>query len=151
MAKILKIDVKDWVFFGVLIVGFIGFRIWQSKDQPSGPLFVSADEARQQHGLFSDDDLVVRIDRTEVPDRFHDLIPLAERWGVLNAVARIDRVKLVRSEDKDQFENALRDRGEDLKHWLASFKDADALPQAARHFQAMLYALDEMRPEASEP
>ncbi|MHC4091019.1 MAG: hypothetical protein ACYSVY_12235 [Planctomycetota bacterium] len=83
-----------------------------------------------------------QIDAQTVPEHLRDLVPLAEKWGIGDDVARGDLMRVTTEEEKRRFQEALRGRTAQVTAWLDSFTDG-AMPEAAVPFMYMLEALDE--------
>jgi hypothetical protein len=83
-----------------------------------------------------------QIDAQSVPEHLRDLIPLAERWGIGDDMARGDLMRVASEEEKRRFQEALRGRTGQVTAWLDSF-GGGPMPEAAVPFMYMLEALDE--------
>ncbi len=76
----------------------------------------------------------------KIPDRFKDLIPLAERIGIGDDVVRMEIEEKLSENDKQEIREQLRGRTKDLSKWIDSINNADeAVP-----FIYLLEAVDEM-------
>lgn len=76
----------------------------------------------------------------EIPDRFKDLVPLAERIGIGDDVLRTEMEAKLSQTEKQGISEQLRGRTEDLQQWIDSTNCADvAVP-----FMRLLEAIDEM-------
>jgi len=87
----------------------------------------------------------IKIDRKKVPRAFHDLIPLARKWGVGDDPSRDYLTEHATARDKAALKNALppKRRGE-IQDWLDSLGPRGITGQEAGAFMYLLEALDEL-------
>jgi tetratricopeptide (TPR) repeat protein len=87
----------------------------------------------------------IKIDRKKVPRNFHDLIPLARKWGVGDDGSRGYFTDHASAKDKAALKKALplKRRGE-IQDWLDSLGPRGITGDEAGAFMYLLEALDEM-------
>ncbi len=87
----------------------------------------------------------IKIDRKKVPRNFHDLIPLARKWGVGDDASRGYFTDHASAKDKAALKKALplKRRGE-IQDWLDSLGPRGITGDEAGAFMYLLEALDEL-------
>jgi hypothetical protein len=112
-------------------------------DEPREFEILPAAEMQRKYGLYAENYPPIHIDPADVPGDLHDLIPLAERFGVTCDITRHDLGDRTSQADKDDLTRRLRGRHDRINEWL------NTLPigtpnQAAGRFTAMcLFELEE--------
>ena len=87
---------------------------------------------------------VVRLDSSQVPADLRDLLPLAEKWGIGDDVARSHFQGTASQAERDALKSALTGRNKRITEWLDSFSDAKPMSDEATAFMYMQLGLDEM-------
>ena len=103
---------------------------------PDEPCFevASGDELRKKYSLTAANRPTFRLDPAQVPERFRQWIPLAERWGISDDLIREDSV---RTATRDELQDLMRFRGDYeavLSEWLA--KPESCGPQPTKEYIA---------------
>jgi hypothetical protein len=94
------------------------------------------DQMQREYGFYAENYPPIHIDPAEVPPDLHDLIPLAERYGITCDITRHDLGDKTSQADKDALSLHLRGRHDRINEWLNSLglrNDNNASP----HFIAM--------------
>ncbi|MFZ5563803.1 MAG: hypothetical protein ACOZBW_07090 [Thermodesulfobacteriota bacterium] len=80
----------------------------------------------------------------EVPERFADLLDLAERFNIGDDVKRAALASTLSESEKRGIQAALAGRAEDLEQWIDGTKVNGHIAEAAIPFANLLQALSEM-------
>lgn len=102
------------------------------------------DQMKQKYHLTIENYQPIHLDSKNVPEQFHDLIPLAEKWGIEDDVIRDDFENKVSDEEKLFFKQTLYGRTKAINHWIDSFGRGKMTDEAGA-FLFMLEALEELR------
>lgn len=98
---------------------------------------------QRKYGLYAENYPRIHIDPAEVPPDLHDLIPMAERYGVSCDITRHDLGEKTTQVDKDELSLRLRGRHDRINEWLNSLGIGTG-NQAAGRFTAMcVFELEE--------
>ena len=87
---------------------------------------------------------VTRLDTSNVPGDLRHLVPLAERWGIGDDVARNAAVDRATPAERAELERAVTPVHARITTWLDSFGQ-QPMPDEAAAFMYMQLALEEMR------
>ncbi len=129
----------------VLIALFVAVWIILPKSKsPKYGEIAPASELKEKYNLTAENRPVINISPENVPENLHDLIPMAEKWGIGDDVIRDDFEEKTSEAEKEEFKNKLKGRTADVTAWLDSFEDGLDMSEEAGHFMYMLEALDEM-------
>jgi hypothetical protein len=79
----------------------------------------------------------------KVPPDLRDLVPLAQRWGIGDDVARSERVQKVTEAERSELRAAFGPRQARITAWLDSFGQG-AMPDEAAAFMYTQLAIEEM-------
>ena len=115
----------------------------KNKDPKIGEI-APASESLEKHNLAAENRPDIRIDPKNVPENLHDLIPMAEKWGIGDDVIRGGFEAKTAGLEKEAFKSKLKGRTTEVTEWLDSFKDGLEMTEEAGYFMYMLEALDEM-------
>ncbi len=130
------------VFFVLLVVACVVVLATRKNSMRHGEI-LPAGEMKAKYGLTAENRPTIRIEPSKVPENLHDLIPMAERWGVGDDIIRDDLEEKASKEQKQDFREKMTGRTDDVTAWLDSFSDG-IMSDEAGHFMYMLSALDEM-------
>ena len=86
---------------------------------------------------------VPRLDSGKVPADLRDLVPLAQRWGIGDDVARSERVQKATEAERSELRAAFGPRQARITAWLDSFGQG-AMPDEAAAFMYSQLAIEEM-------
>jgi hypothetical protein len=101
-------------------------------------------EPRRDAGSSSGDQAAVaRLDPAKVPADLQDLVPLAQRWGIGDDVARSERVRKATDAERAELRAAFGPRQSRITAWLDSFGQG-AMPDEAAAFMYTQLAIEEM-------
>lgn len=78
-----------------------------------------------------------------VPEKFRDLVLLAQRWGIGDDIIRNDLHDKASLEEKQALKSSLDGRTRAINQWLDSFSSGQMTEEAAA-FMYMMEGLDEM-------
>lgn len=84
-----------------------------------------------------------RLDAARVPEDLRDLVPVAQRWGIGDDVARSERVQKATAAEKSELRAAFGPRQARITAWLDSFGQG-AMPEEAAAFMYTQLAIEEM-------
>lgn len=101
-------------------------------------------EFKEKYNLTAENRPDINIAPENVPENLHDLIPMAEKWGIGDDVIRDDFEGKTTDSEREAFKSKLKGRTAEVTAWLDSFKDGFEMSEEAGHFMYMLEALDEM-------
>ncbi len=80
----------------------------------------------------------------EAPERFKDLLCLAERLDIGDDVERLNIESMLSESEKDDIRSVMAGRAEDLEQWIDSTMENGQIAEFAVPFSNMLQALSEM-------
>jgi hypothetical protein len=101
-------------------------------------------EPRRDAGSSSGDQAAVaQLDPAKVPADLRDLVPLAQRWGIGDDVARSERVRKASDAERAELRAAFGPRQSRITAWLDSFGQG-AMPDEAAAFMYTQLAIEEM-------
>jgi hypothetical protein len=83
------------------------------------------------------------LDSGKVPADLRDLVPLAQRWGIGDDVARSERVQKATAAERSELRAAFGPRQARITAWLDSFGQG-AMPEEAAAFMYTQLAIEEM-------
>jgi hypothetical protein len=86
---------------------------------------------------------VPRLDSAKVPADLRDLVPLAQRWGVGDDVARSERIQKATAAERADLRAAFAPRQARITAWLDSFGQG-VMPEEAAAFMYTQLAIEEM-------
>jgi hypothetical protein len=86
---------------------------------------------------------VPSLNAGEVPADLRDLVPLAQRWGIGDDVARSERIQQATDAEKSELRAAFGPRQARITAWLDSFGQGP-MPEEAAAFMYTQLALEEM-------
>jgi hypothetical protein len=86
---------------------------------------------------------VPRLDSAKVPADLRDLVPVAQRWGIGDDVARSERVQKATAAERSELRAAFGPRQARITAWLDSFGQG-AMPEEAAAFMYTQLAIEEM-------
>jgi len=95
-----------------------------------------AGEMQRKYGLYAENYPPIHIDPSDVPPDLHDLIPLAERFGIKCDITRHDLGAKTNQAEKDELSRRLRGRHDRVNEWVCSF-GLGGYNKASPHFIAM--------------
>ena len=101
----------------------------------------STDKA--QRSSSAGDAVAQRLDASRVPEDLRQLVPLAERWGIGDDVARVAKVDASTPAERQELRAALAPYQARITAWLDSFGQ-DAMSDEAAAFMYMQLAVEEM-------
>ncbi len=129
---------------GLALLGLavLGFVLWARRGARSGAAIpaavpVAAAAPVALPGPAS------RLKAAAIPAELHDLIPLAERWGLSDDDLRRELQQRSSACERAEFQAALRGRTAQVDAWLSSLPLGDETAEPCA-FMYMLHALDEM-------
>ncbi len=102
-----------------------------------------ADEMKKKHGLTIERYKPIALDPMKVPERFRDLVPVAQKWGIGDDIIRDDLQRKASEEEKQELGRALDGRTRAINQWLDTFGKGHMTEEAGA-FMYMLLGLDEM-------
>ena len=105
-----------------------------------------AHELQRQYALYAENRPTIRLDPQKVPPPLHDLIPLAETWGIGDDIIRFDFGQKATEAAKREMLEGLDGRIEEIQEWLQSQPPGAELSEEAAAFMYLLSAWDEVRP-----
>lgn len=88
-------------------------------------------------------DAVPPLNSDNVPADFRDLVPLAQRWGIGDDVARSERVQQATDAERAELRAAFGPRQARITAWLDSFGQGP-MPEEAAAFMYTQLAIEEM-------
>jgi hypothetical protein len=83
------------------------------------------------------------LDSAKVPADLRDLVPLAQRWGIGDDVARPERVRKATDAERSELRAAFGPRQARITAWLDSFGQGP-MPEEAAAFMYAQLAIEEM-------
>ena len=84
------------------------------------------------------------LDSAKVPADLRDLVPLAQRWGIGDDVARSERVQKATAAERSELRAAFGPRQARITAWLDSFGQGVVMPDEAAAFMYTQLAIEEM-------
>ena len=99
--------------------------------------------ARRDPGSFDAAQAVPPLDSEKVPADLRALVPLAQRWGIGDDVARSERVKRATDAERSELRAAFGPRQARITAWLDSFGQGP-MPEEAAAFMYSQLAIEEM-------
>ena len=90
----------------------------------------------------SADGAVPRLDSAKVPAELRDLVPLAQRWGIGDDVARSAQLQKATPAERSELRAAFGPRQARITAWLDSFGQRP-MPQEAAAFMYTQLAIEE--------
>jgi hypothetical protein len=126
-------------------VGYYVVRRRQLEPRVPSPV-LPAHELQRRYGLYAENRPAIRLDPARVPAHLHDLIPLAETWGIGDDLIRFDFQQKAPEAAKRELMTALEGRAAQVQQWLDSQPDTQALSDEVATFMYLLLAWDEVRP-----
>jgi hypothetical protein len=103
----------------------------------------SGREATRDPGSSDAAEAVPPLDSGKVPADLRDLVPLAQRWGIGDDVARSERVQKATDAERSELRAAFGPRQARITAWLDSFGHG-AMPEEAAAFMYTQLAIEEM-------
>ena len=103
-----------------------------------------AGEMQEKYNLTAERYKPPKLDPGKVPDKLRDLLGLAIKWGIGDDIIRYDFEQKASEEEKQEFKKALTGRTAEIRQWLDSYGQGNAMPEEAACYMYMLSALDEM-------
>jgi hypothetical protein len=103
----------------------------------------SGREATRDPGSSNAAQVVPPLDSGKVPADLRDLVPLAQRWGIGDDVARSERVQSATDAERSELRAAFGPRQARITAWLDSFGQG-AMPEEAAAFMYAQLAIEEM-------
>ena len=133
----------------VAILGLAAYLIVRSRSRPrlegASPI-LPARELQRQYGLYAENRPTIRLDPQKVPAQLHDLIPLAETWGIGDDIIRFDFEQRASQAAKRELVEKLDGRVDEVQAWLLSQTPGAELSEEEAAFMYLLSAWDEVRP-----
>jgi hypothetical protein len=83
------------------------------------------------------------LDAGQVPPDLRDLVPLAQRWGIGDDVARSERVQKATDAERSELRTAFGPRQARITAWLDSFGQGP-MPEEAAAFMYTQLAIEEL-------
>lgn len=114
-----------------------------ASSQPSGEL-LPASEMREKHDLTAENQPVIHLDASKVPEDLVDLIPFARKWGIEDDLIREDVQSKSSQKEKQALADALRGRNARITEWLDAQPKGAQMTDEAAAFMYMQLGLDEM-------
>jgi hypothetical protein len=102
-----------------------------------------AGEMKEKYGLTIERYKPRPLNPKNVPEKFRDLVSLAQRWGIGDDIIRNDLHEKAPPEEKQILRASLDGRTQAINQWLDSFGSGRMTEEAAA-FMYMLEGLDEM-------
>ena len=103
----------------------------------------SRQEAARDPGSSLAAEAVPPLDSAQVPADLRDLVPLAQRWGIGDDVARSERVQKATDAERSELRAAFGPRQARITAWLDSFGQGP-MPEEAAAFMYTQLAIEEM-------
>jgi hypothetical protein len=103
----------------------------------------SGREATRDPGSSDAAEAVSPLDSGKVPADLRDLVPLAQRWGIGDDVARSERVQKATDAERSELRAAFGPRQARITAWLDSFGQG-VMPEEAAAFMYSQLAIEEM-------
>ena len=103
----------------------------------------SGREATRDQGSSNAAQAVPPLNADKVPSDLRDLVPLAQRWGIGDDVARSEQVQKATDADRSALRAAFGPRQAQITAWLDSFGQG-AMPEEAAAFMYTQLAIEEM-------
>jgi hypothetical protein len=100
-------------------------------------------DATRDPGSSQAAEVVPRLDSAKVPADLRHLVPLAQRWGIGDDVARSERVQKATDAERSELRAAFGPRQAWITAWLDSYGQG-AMPQEAAAFIYTQLAIEEM-------
>lgn len=100
-------------------------------------------EATRDPGSSNAAEAVPRLDAVKVPADLRDLVPLAQRWGIGDDVARAERLQKATAAERAELRAAFGPRQAQITAWLDSFGQG-VMPDEAAAFMYAQLAIEEM-------
>jgi len=126
----------------VIVAAVVIFR-YRCRRMRHGEI-LPANEMQKKYGLYAENRPDINIDPMKVPENLHDLIPMAEKWGVPDDIIRSDIEEKASDMEKEAFRAKLKGRTRQVTDWLDSYGEEQTMSKEAGYFMFMLEALDEM-------
>lgn len=120
-------------------------RLARRGAQVPSPI-LPASELQKRHGLYAENRPEIRLEPGKVPPHLHDLIPLAETWGIGDDIIRFDFQEKASDAAKRELVAALSDRIDAVQEWVNAQPADVPLSEEAAAFLHLLSAWDEVRP-----
>ena len=89
------------------------------------------------------DGAVPRLDPATVPADLRDLVPLAQRWGIGDDVARSEQLQQATAAERSELRAAFGPRQARITAWLDSFGQGP-MPEEAAAFMYTQLAIEEL-------
>ena len=89
------------------------------------------------------DGAVPRLDSAKVPVDLRDLVPLAQRWGIGDDVARPEQLQKATAAERSELRAAFGPRQARITAWLDSFGQGP-MPEEAAAFMYTQLAIEEL-------
>ena len=86
---------------------------------------------------------VPRLDSAKVPADLRDLVPLAQRWGIGDDVARPEQLQKATAAERSELRAAFGPRQARITAWLDSFGQGP-MPEEAAAFMYTQLAIEEL-------
>jgi hypothetical protein len=103
----------------------------------------SGREAPRDRGAPESVQTVLPLDPGKVPEDLRDLVPLAQRWGIGDDVARAERVRTATDAERAELRAAFGSQQARTTAWLDSFGQGP-MPEEAAAFMYTQLAIEEM-------
>jgi hypothetical protein len=100
-------------------------------------------EAIREPASSSPSQATAPLDTDKVPADLRDLVPLAQRWGIGDDVARSERIQKATVAERSELRAAFGPRQARITQWLDSFGQGPMSDEAAAFMYAQL-AIEEM-------
>ncbi|HUE71933.1 MAG TPA: hypothetical protein VMP01_13690, partial [Pirellulaceae bacterium] len=81
-----------------------------------------AEEMRRRYGLTAENRPTIQLDPSKVPPSLHELVPLAERFGISDDLIREDVLRRSTGAELEAMKQAVSSREEALDVWLAGLE-----------------------------
>lgn len=103
------------------------------------------EELQKKYNLYAENRPKIELNKKNVPEDLHDLIPLAEKWGIGDDIIRNDFQEKSSDKEKQELKTSLNGRITRINDWLDSFDNDKEMSDEAAVFLYMMSGLDEMR------
>lgn len=132
------------------LAAYLAFRTRSPSRLGVPSPILPASELQRQHGLYAENRPALRLDSQRVPPHLHDLIPLAETWGIGDDIIRFDFEQKATETARRELVTSLGGRLDAIQEWLDSQPRGQAISEEAAAFMYLLAAYDEVRPPEGE-